>query len=88
MKPPNFPDRDDSNISASVTTEMVIRELINRRKELGLSHDVVAERTKLHRSTISLIESGKREPTLRSILKIADALNISLKNILQLIENK
>jgi DNA-binding XRE family transcriptional regulator len=62
--------------------EIVVARLKEARKERGLSHDKVANKARLHRSTISLIEAGKREPTLLSCIKIANALEVSLGEIL------
>lgn len=54
------------------------------RKELGLSLEEIAKRTGLHRTTISLIERGEREPTVETASKIARALNKSLAELLLL----
>ena len=56
----------------------IIDEFIDVRKELGVSHQTLADRCKLHRSAISLIERKKRIPSLLSILRIYKALGISL----------
>lgn len=64
-------------------TEAVVDRFTALRKEQGLSHDVVAERTGLNRSTISLIESKKRSPTLKSCLKISHALGYELSDLLK-----
>lgn len=64
----------------------VVAELTAIRKKLGLSHETLASMTKLHRSTISLIESGKREPTLRTVLRLTDALGVKLSDILRKLE--
>jgi len=60
----------------------VIDQLIMRRKELGISHEKLALKVKLSRSAIGLIESKKRNPTLLTVLKICDALGISLGEML------
>lgn len=46
------------------------------RSSRKLSLDEVADRSGLSQSYISMIESGKREPTLSSIEKIAKALAV------------
>jgi DNA-binding XRE family transcriptional regulator len=60
------------------TVRLVVEQLKKARKDLGLSHEAVAARVKLNRSAISLIEAGKRQPTLLTCLKIAQALDIEL----------
>lgn len=68
---------------ANKIVENTIARLKEIRLEQGLSHEKLAEKTKLHRSTISLIESNKRQPTLLTCIKIADALNVSLADIIK-----
>lgn len=64
------------------TVDRVIAQLTEIRKAEGLSHEKVAQKAGLNRSTISLIESRKTEPTFYNLLKIAQALNIELKDLL------
>lgn len=58
--------------------DQTIKKLLARRKELGLSHEQLAQATGLSRAAISFIEARKREPTLKSLLLIADALDCDL----------
>ena len=60
----------------------IIAKLKAIRLEKELSHEKLADKTGLHRSTISLIESRKRQPTLLSCIKIADALEVDLANLM------
>lgn len=48
----------------------------DRRNELGDSQEKVAERSGLHWTFIGQVERGRRNLSLRNILKIADALNV------------
>jgi len=61
----------------------VIDDIVKRRKELGLSHQRLAEGAHLNRSAISLIESKKRTPSLLTVLKICGVLDLSLADILK-----
>jgi transcriptional regulator with XRE-family HTH domain len=56
----------------------VVSQLRALRKEKNLSHEKVAQASKLNRSTISLIESGKIQPTMLTLLKICEALDCNL----------
>lgn len=55
-----------------------VREL---RKERGLSQEKLAEKMKLKDvRTVVAIETGKRNPTLKTINKIAKALSVEIVN--------
>jgi len=51
--------------------------LQEKRKSKNFSQEKLAKRTGLNRTFISLIENGKRSPSLSTILKISSALGIS-----------
>ncbi|NJN72236.1 MAG: helix-turn-helix transcriptional regulator [Limnothrix sp. RL_2_0] len=53
-----------------------------RRTELALSQEELAFRSNLHRTYISDIERGSRNPSLKNIFKIAKALEISVSQLL------
>ncbi|MFB2876665.1 helix-turn-helix domain-containing protein [Floridanema aerugineum] len=52
-----------------------------RRGELGISQEELAFRSGLHRTYISDIERGSRNPSLENIEKLAKALEISLSTL-------
>ena len=60
----------------------VIRLLREEREKRGLSMNVVAQRSGLSHSIVSLIERDLRNPTLDTLLRIADAIGIDLGEIL------
>ena len=66
----------------------IVAELKKIRKSKGLSHEKIADKAGIHRSTISLIESGKNQATLITCLKIADVLECDLGKIITKINNK
>ena len=59
-----------------------------QRVRLRLSHEDLARRPSLHRTEIGLIERGKREPRLGTIVKLAGALEVPLGLLLTGIEWK
>lgn len=62
--------------------DLVVSQLLAVRKEKKLSHETVSNLAKLHRSTVSYIESGKAQPTLLTLLKISNALECDLYKML------
>lgn len=63
----------------------VLREL---RIAKGISQEKLAEYCDLDRTYISLLERGLRQPTISTIFKIADALNMSPSEIIKKTERK
>jgi len=62
----------------------VLRE---KRLATGLSQEKFAEKVGLSMRSISLLETGKQQPTLPTLNNIAKALNIKTSELLELIEN-
>jgi transcriptional regulator with XRE-family HTH domain len=60
----------------------IIDEIIAKRKELGMSHEKLAISTGLNRSTISLIENKKRIPSILNVIRICNALGLSLGELI------
>lgn len=53
------------------------------RTKKKMSQGDIARALEVHRAYISGIESGKRNPTLATIQKLADALNVSADELLK-----
>jgi len=54
------------------------------RKDKNLSQEELAEKAGLHRTYIGMIERGEKNTTLINIEKIADALEISTSELLNI----
>lgn len=52
------------------------------RKEHGVTQEELAARLAMHRTYIGLIERGERNPTVRTLYKIAKALKISASELI------
>lgn len=52
------------------------------RKERGLSQEQLSFKADLHRTYIGMIERAEKNITLSNIEKIATALNISIKDLM------
>ncbi|MBP9829761.1 MAG: helix-turn-helix transcriptional regulator [Proteobacteria bacterium] len=63
--------------------DFVLDAITARRKELGLSIVKLADRSRIHYSTISLLEHKKRNPSFLVILKLCKALDLSLLDLLK-----
>ena len=53
------------------------------RARKGYSQEILAEKAELTRHAISMIESGLQHPKILSILKIANALNLDVNELLK-----
>ncbi|MGH6957394.1 MAG: helix-turn-helix domain-containing protein [Caulobacteraceae bacterium] len=57
------------------------REIRRRRKERRLSQEQLAERAELHRNYIGYLERGERNPSAKTLFRIARALELSLAEL-------
>jgi transcriptional regulator with XRE-family HTH domain len=64
---------------------LLIRDI---RKSKSISQKKLAEITGLDRTFISLIERGRRVPTLTTICKLSKALDIKASELLKLYEQR
>ena len=58
------------------TLENVRINIKNLRLKLGLTQDVLSEKAGISQDYLSLIELGKRKPSLVRLIKIAKALGV------------
>jgi DNA-binding XRE family transcriptional regulator len=58
-------------------------ELQAERERQGLSQKKLGAISGIHRTTIGLIESGQRSPSLVLCLRLADALGLDLADVLK-----
>jgi transcriptional regulator with XRE-family HTH domain len=52
------------------------RRVRDRRAELGLSQEELAERADLHRTYISSLEQGRRNVAVHNVVRLARALDV------------
>jgi transcriptional regulator with XRE-family HTH domain len=59
------------------------KRLRDLRAEQGFSQEAFADHCGLHRTAMSLIERGKRIPSLRTLLTVSQGFGLSLSELLQ-----
>jgi transcriptional regulator with XRE-family HTH domain len=62
------------------------RRVRRRRHFLDLSQEALAERAGIHRTQISLYESGQRMPLTATLVRLAAALDVSVDQLLAGVE--
>lgn len=62
------------------------RIIRRRRSELGLGQEALADKAHLHRTHVSLLERGKRMPSLQVIKKLAAALETTMASLVAELE--
>ncbi|MBS1856135.1 MAG: helix-turn-helix transcriptional regulator [Acidobacteria bacterium] len=67
--------------------EKIVRHFALRVRELraqkGWSQERLAEEAGIHRTYLGGIETARRNPSLRNIIRIAAALGVSVKELFQ-----
>ncbi len=62
---------------------------VKRFRELKkMTQEVLAERADIHTSYIGQIERGLRYPSLKTLFKIADALNVKIVELFKEVDSK
>jgi transcriptional regulator with XRE-family HTH domain len=61
----------------------IVRLLQEERTRRGLSKYVISKRSGVSQSMLSLVERGKRNPTLELVLRVADAIGVDLAKIIK-----
>ena len=66
--------------------EQFARNIREKRIERRISQEALASAAKLHRSEVSLLERGARDPRLSTIVRIARALRCTPSALLEEID--
>jgi transcriptional regulator with XRE-family HTH domain len=56
-----------------------------RRESMGLSQEKLAQRCGFDRTYISMLERGKRNPSLLNLIKLAEGLHISVAKLAEVL---
>jgi len=57
------------------------KRIVHARKAQGLSQEKLAALSEVDRSHLGFIEQGRRRPTLSTLFKVSQALQISLEQL-------
>lgn len=72
--------KDFKKIYTQVDKEYEIKkEIVKKRKELGITQSMVAKQSGLKQQVVSRIETEDNSPTLKNFLRYLDALNLTIK---------
>lgn len=63
--------------------EIIAKNIKKYRLEKGLSQEELADKAGLHRTYISLLERKKKNVSVKILEKIASALDIDIRTLLQ-----
>ena len=58
------------------------RAICDRRESAGLSQDEFADQAQLDRTYITGLEHGDRNPSLETLMRVAEALEVQLSTLL------
>lgn len=64
-------------------SERFAENLLRLRQRRNLSQEELAARASVHRTQISLMESGKRLPRLDTLVKLAGALEVEVPRLVE-----
>lgn len=79
MESPNQPPTQGFSL-------VVSRILRDRRGEAGISQRALAERVGVTAASICYYETGRRTPSLSTLMKLKSALDLSLRDCITIIE--
>jgi transcriptional regulator with XRE-family HTH domain len=81
MKEP--PKKRQQDVSLEERFGSVLQQL---RKERGVSQEELGSKSGYHRTYISLLERGKKSPSLKTIFQLAKAIDMTPSDIIGLVE--
>ncbi len=71
------------------TLQQQFGNLVRRRRlAIGLGQEALADKAGLHRTHVSLLERGKRMPSLTVIKKLAMALDTTMASLMEELEGE
>ena len=62
--------------------------ILDYRKKKGISQEVLSGLADIGRTHLSAIERGERKPTLETLYRICNALDVKMSDVVKEIENR
>ena len=78
-----MPDKDKENMLPEEAIGLAVRDI---RRNKSLSQEQLGFAANLHRTFVSDVERGARNPTVRTLWKIAEALGVRPQHIVEVAE--
>jgi transcriptional regulator with XRE-family HTH domain len=78
------PQLQDTRIIGKRLLEAVCLAVSKQRERLGISQEELGHRAGLHRTYISDIERGARNPSLKTLSRLADGLEVSTSQLIKM----
>jgi len=73
-------------IAESQAKRLLAKQIVRLRKGREWSQEKLAERASIQRSYIADLERGARNPSVRTLVKLANAFNVSIGALFQPLE--
>ncbi len=70
-------------LSVDIVYSEVGKRIVAARKERGMSQEQLSVNSGIDRSHMGFIEQGRRKPTLSTLVKIANSLDMSLERLFE-----
>ena len=64
------------------------KQITHTRNSVGITQYRLAKNLMMEQSNLARIENGETNPTIKTLLKICDSLNISLEDLIKGYSNK
>jgi transcriptional regulator with XRE-family HTH domain len=68
-------------VAETTVLKKLAKQIVSLRAEKQWSQEVLAERSSIQRSYIADLERGQRNPSVRTLVKIANALGIPVSSL-------
>lgn len=75
----NFTESELEEIEKVANKRIAIRRLKELREQIDITQETLAKKSGLPRTTISMIETGKRNVSISKLIQIANALDRDLE---------